>query len=90
MDPPGVNQASTPCACAHSPTAAGASPTAMAIARPPSAPNRATSVGSASHQAVRKPPFRPLAPPPTMSASSRTIRVSGACSSSCQAVQSPV
>ena len=55
----------------------------------PSSPRTARAQPSTLHQPWRKPPFRPLGPRPTVSASSSATRSSGARSFSASAVQSP-
>ena len=62
---------------------------ARARRRPSSSPSRSTSVGSFAHHDVQKPPLRPLAPPPQMSASTMTTSQSGSSRLIWRAVQRP-
>ena len=67
--PPRRKCASMPCSAQNASMLSTASSDARAIRTPSSSPHALMSVPSFDHQVVRKPPFRPLAPPPQMSAS---------------------
>ncbi len=90
MKPAWRNQASTPSASHQAPIARTLSDDARHAASARSGPKRSARSGRLVQSVSQNPPLRPLGPYPQTSASSSTIRASGARSSRCQAVHMPV